>query len=53
VLNAVIFGGIAFFFLSLLHVSGPRFWCIVVAVIVVAYVFYSWLSGRKLRQERT
>jgi len=52
VVNAVIFGGVAVLVLPLLHISGPTFWSFVLAVVVVAYGFYSWLSGRKLRRER-
>jgi len=50
-INAIVFGGLAFLVLSLVHVSGPTFWRIMLAVVVVAYVFYSWLSGRQLRRE--
>jgi 4-hydroxybenzoate polyprenyltransferase len=52
VINAVAFGALAFFVLWLLHVPGPSFWCIILAVVVIAYVFYSWLFGRQLRRER-
>lgn len=52
VMNAVIFGGVAFLVLSLLHVSSPALWRIVVAVILVTYGFYLWFFGRRLRQER-
>jgi hypothetical protein len=48
--NAIIFGGLAFFVLPLIHVSNTTFWGIAVAVFT--YILYLWFFGRQLRREQ-